>query len=137
MLILIKNFITWCYFLRFETLWFLLTTFPKSKIIFFLKQTDYPCKIKADLHTLLVFKKTFFHKKLYGPFWMAPYVWGSTVLRLQGHYKKTVYFLPFSFQEFLALNWSTSEGWKAHLILESHNGFETGTSGLGIPRLNH
>ena len=54
------------------------------------------------------------YKKLYGPFlWL-----GSTVSRLQIHYEETIYFLTFSFQEFLVLNWSTSEGWNTKLILE-------------------
>ena len=32
---------------------------------------------------------------------------------------------------------STSEGWKAESNLEPPSGFEHGTSGLGIQRLNH
>ena len=41
---------------------------------------------------------------------MTPfYGWGSTVSRLQSHYEETVYFLPFSSQEILVLNWLTSE----------------------------
>ena len=32
---------------------------------------------------------------------------------------------------------STSEGWKAELTLEPPSGFEHGTPGLGIQRLNH
>ena len=46
------------------------------------------------------------------------YGWDSTVSRLQSHYEETVYFLPFSFQEFLVLNRMTSEGWKVELTLE-------------------
>ena len=46
-------------------------------------------------------------KKLYGLF----FGWGSTVSRLQSHYEETVYFLPFSCQEFLVFNWSILEGW--------------------------
>ena len=40
------------------------------------------------------------------------------------------------FQEFLVLNWSTSEGWKAELTLEPPSGFELGTVELEIQRLN-
>ena len=62
---------------------------------------------------------------------MAPfYGWGSTATRL-------VYFLPFSSQKFLVLILSTTEGWKAELTLEPPSGFEHGTPGLGIQRLNH
>ena len=34
-------------------------------------------------------------------------------------------------------HWSTSEGWKAELILEPCSGFELANPGLGIQRLNH
>ena len=57
--------------------------------------------------------------------------------RLQSLYNKTVYFLPLSLQEFLVLNWPTSEGWKAELTLEPPGSFEPGTPGLGIQCLNH
>ena len=50
---------------------------------------------------------------------MAPfYGWGSNATRLQSHYKETAYFLPFSSQEFLELDWLTSEGWKVELTLQ-------------------
>ena len=49
---------------------------------------------------LYIFKKDFLKKKFMTPF----YGWGSTVSRLQSHYKETDYFLPFSFQELLVLN---------------------------------
>ena len=53
------------------------------------------------------------------------YGWGSTVSKLQmSHYGETVYFLPRITQEFLAVIWSTSEGWKAELTLEPPSGFE-------------
>ena len=69
---------------------------------------------------------------------MAPfYGWGSTTSRLQSHYEESVYFLPFRSQKFLILIWSTSEGWKAESTLEPPSGFEHGTPGLGIQRLNH
>ena len=55
------------------------------------------------------------------------YGWDSTALRLD----------PLSSQKFLALILSTSKGWKAELTLESPNGFEHGTPGLGIQRLSH
>ena len=40
------------------------------------------------------------------------------------HYVETVHILQFSSQEFLVLNWSTCEGWKAELTLGPHSGFE-------------
>ena len=42
-----------------------------------------------------------------------------------------------SFQKFLGLIWSTSDGWKAESSLEPQSGFEHGMSGLGIQRLSH
>ena len=62
---------------------------------------------------------------------------GSTVSRLQTHDKETVDFLTFSCQEFLVLNWSTLEGWKAESTLEPPSGFDPGTPGSGIQCLNH
>ena len=50
---------------------------------------------------------------------------------------KAVYFLPLSSQKFLALILLTSEGWKAESTFESPSGFEHGTPGLEIQRLNH
>ena len=37
------------------------------------------------------------------------YGWCLTASRLQSHFKNTVYFFPFSFQNFLVLIWLTSE----------------------------
>ena len=68
---------------------------------------------------------------------MAPfYGWGSTSSRQQSHYEETVYFLSLSSQKFLVLISLTSEGWKAEPSLEPPCGFEHGTPGLGIQRLN-
>ena len=53
------------------------------------------------------------------------------------HFEEAVYFLPFGSQKFLVLNLSTSEGRKAQSTLEPPSGFEHGTPGLGIQRLNH
>ena len=53
------------------------------------------------------------------------------------HLEEAVHFLPLSFQKFLALILSSSEGWKAESTLESPSGFEHGTLELGIQRLNH
>ena len=53
------------------------------------------------------------------------------------HFEEAVYFLPLSYQKFLVLILSTSEGWKAESTLEPPSGFEPGTPGLGIQRLNH
>ena len=41
------------------------------------------------------------------------------------------------FQEFLVLNWSPSDGWKAGLTLEQPSGFKPETPGLGIQHLKH
>ena len=69
---------------------------------------------------------------------MAPfYGWGSTILRLQSHFEETVYFLPLSLQEILVFMWSTSEGRKVEMTLESPSGVEPGIIGLGIKRPNH
>ena len=40
------------------------------------------------------------------------------------HFKEAVYFLPQSFQKYLLLILSTSEGWKAKSTLELPSGFE-------------
>ena len=58
---------------------------------------------------------------------------------LQGcsHFEEAVYFLLLSFQKFLVLILSTSEGWKAESILEPPSGFEHGPPGLGIQCLDH
>ena len=53
------------------------------------------------------------------------------------HSEEAVYFLPLSSQKFLVLILSTSEGWKAESSLEPPSGFEHGTPGFGIQRLNH
>ena len=53
------------------------------------------------------------------------------------HFEEAVYFLPLSSQKFLVLILSTSVGWKAESTLEPPSGFEHGTPGLGIQRLNH
>ena len=78
-------------------------------------------------------KKNLFKKNFMPPF----YGWGSTVSRLyRGHYEETIYFLPRSSQKLLVLIWSSSEGWKAESTVEPPSGFEHGTLGLGIQRLN-
>ena len=67
---------------------------------------------------------------------MAPfYGWGSTASRLEP--LLAVYFLPLSSQEFLVLILPTSEGWKVESTLEPPSGFEHGTPGLGMQRLDH
>ena len=53
------------------------------------------------------------------------------------HFKEAVYFLPLYSQTFLVLILSTSERWKAESTLEPPSGFEHGTPGLEIQRLNH
>ena len=55
----------------------------------------------------------------------------------QNHFEEAVYFLPVSSQKFQVLILSTSEGWKAESTLEPASGFEHGTPGFRIQRLNH
>ena len=45
--------------------------------------------------------------------------------------------LPQGYSHFEEAILSTSEGWKAASTLEPPSGFEHGTPGLGIQRLNH
>ena len=51
--------------------------------------------------------------------------------------RKQFTFFTVSFQIFLVLIWLTLEGWKAESTLEPASGFELGTPGLGIQRLNN
>ena len=67
---------------------------------------------------------------------MAPFLWmefnclkATATLRRQ--------FTFYHSQKFLVLILSTSEGWKAESTLEPPSGFEHGTPGLVIQRLNH
>ena len=62
---------------------------------------------------------------------------GSTVSKLQSHYKEIVYFLPLNPQKFPVLIWSNLEGWKAKSTLEPPRSFEHETPALGIQRYNH
>ena len=67
---------------------------------------------------------------------IAPfYGWDSTASRLGSHFEKAVYFLLLSFQEFLVLILSSSEGGK--LTLEPPSAFENETPGLEIQHFNH
>ena len=49
------------------------------------------------------------------------------------HFKEAVYFLPFSFQKFLVLILSTSEGWKAESNLGATQWFWTQDPWIGNP----
>ena len=70
---------------------------------------------------------------LYGPFlWMV-----FSYVKARGSLEETVYFLPLSPQKILVLISLTSERWKAESTFEPPSGFETGTSGFRIQRLNH
>ena len=51
------------------------------------------------------------------------------------HSEEAVYFLPLSFQKFLVLILSTSEGWRAESTLEPPSGYEHRTPGLGIQQI--
>ena len=53
------------------------------------------------------------------------------------HFEEAVYFLPLRPQKFLVFILWTSEEWQAGSALEPPSGFEHGTSGLEIQRLNH
>ena len=55
----------------------------------------------------------------------------------QSHFEEAVYFSPKSSEKLLVLILSTSEGWKAELILEPPSGFEHEAPRLGIQHLNH
>ena len=55
----------------------------------------------------------------------------------KSHSEEAVYFLSLSSQKFPVLILSTSEEWKDESILEPPSGFEHGTPGLRIQRLNH
>ena len=54
----------------------------------------------------------------------------------KSNFEEAVYFLPLSSQKFLILILSTSEGWKAESTLVPPGGFEHGTPGSEIHRLN-
>ena len=49
------------------------------------------------------------------------------------HFEEAVYFLPFSYQKFLVLILSTSEGWKDESTLEPPSGFWTRDLWIGNP----
>ena len=67
---------------------------------------------------------------------MAPFTDGVQLPQGYSHFEEAVYFLPVSSQKFLVLILLTSEWWKAESTLEPASGFEHGTLGLGIQRLN-
>ena len=69
---------------------------------------------------------------------MTPfYGLGSTVSKLQSHYKDTVYFLALSLQGYLVLISSTLEERKAEPTLKPPSGFQPNTFRLGIQHINH
>ena len=59
--------------------------------------------------------------KLYGPFLWVGFNCLKATEPLQGYF----WFLQFSSQEFLLLNWSTLEGWKDELNLKPPSGFQS------------
>ena len=64
------------------------------------------------------------------------YGWGSTASKLDPLRGGSLLFTT-KFLEIQVLILSTSKGWKAESTLEPPGGFEHGTPGLGIQRLNH
>ena len=65
-------------------------------------------------------------------------MWDSTASRLQPlRAPAPTYLLPLSSQKFFVLILSTSEGYNDESVLEPPSGFEHGTRGLEIQRLNH
>ena len=54
----------------------------------------------------------------------------------KSNFEEAVYFLPLSSQKFLILILSTSEGWKTESTLVPPGGFQHGTPGLEIHRIN-
>ena len=113
--------------------WYQMTDKPSASI----RKSKYSCQRNIcldDIIDFLFFMKIIlmvvtccFLPELKKKFLALFYGWGSTALRLD----------PRSSQKFLVLILSTSEGWKAELTLESTNGFEHGTLGLGIQHLSH
>ena len=75
-----------------------------------------------------------FNFKFYGPLFFKD---GVQLRQGYSDFEEAVYVLPFSSQKFLVLILSSSEVWKAESTLEPPSGFEHGTPGLGIQRLNH
>ena len=75
-------------------------------------------------------------KKLKKTLWSV-FMDGVQLPQGYSHFEEAVYFLPLSSQTFLVLVLSTSEGRKAESTFEPPSGFEHGTSGLEIQRLNH
>ena len=63
------------------------------------------------------------------------YGWGSTASKLDPLRGGSLLFTT-KFLEIQVLILSTSKGWKAESTLEPPGGFEHGTPGLGIQRLN-
>lgn len=63
------------------------------------------------------------------------FLWiGSTISRLDSHYKMTVYFVAISSAVVLVIIWSTSGRWKAESTLEPRSSYKAKTLGLGIHR---
>ena len=65
------------------------------------------------------------------------YEWGSNAARPQLLRGGNLLFTTTFPQKFLVLILSTSEGWKTKSTLEPPSGFEHGTPGLGIQRLEN
>ena len=93
--------------------------------------------LKEQVHKQIFKKNAVISKKrLYGPFlWIGFNCLKATEPLRQWH--DTVSFSLFSLQEFLVLNWSTLEGWKAELTLKPFSGFEPRTHELGLQLLHH
>ena len=68
---------------------------------------------------------------------MAPFYGWALTDQGKSHFEEALYFLPLTPQKFLVLILSSSEGRRPELTLEPLSGFEHGTPGLGIQRLDH
>ena len=78
--------------------------------------------------TRLLEKKNDFMDPFYG--------WGSAAARLEPLWGSSLLFTT-KFPEIPGTHFIDLEGWTAESTLEPPSGFEHGTPGLGIQRLNH
>ena len=89
---------------------------------------------KSEWAQLTSSSKKRFLKKLHGIFLWIGFNFLKATEQLRGH---SLLFTPLSFQEYLVLISSISEGWKFEPNLEPLCEFEPGIPGLGNQPLNH